>query len=157
MCSNFPLSSSTMLQTDSIVWHKFGSLFFNIGKMGKGREHRIVQIAVFLIIFVTDCSFKTTPKVQNPEQHFSDKFYFKFQAAYHQISTRTLDSYANSLKQVAIFIIAAAMKKHSAVHFTKGCFLSICWQKSFMGLLPWRKVFSMLHIPARFLSFPYIR
>ena len=37
----------TMLRTNNIAWHKFWSLFLSIDK-------RIVQIAVFPIIFVSD-------------------------------------------------------------------------------------------------------
>ena len=44
-------------------------------------------------------------------------------------------------------------KTYLAVQFTKGCFLSICWQKHFMGLVPWSKVFPMLDIPATFLLY----
>ena len=48
------------------------------------------------------------PKAQHPEDrniftmtwHFRDNFFFDFQAADHQISTRTLKLYVESLKQL---------------------------------------------------------
>ena len=45
-----------MLPTHNIAKRKLYSLFLNIVKRGKGVEHEIAQIAVFPIIFVTDCS-----------------------------------------------------------------------------------------------------
>ena len=45
--------------------------------------------------------------LQKQMHEIQSNFFFEFQAADHQISTRTLESYANSLKQLAIFIIAA--------------------------------------------------
>ena len=51
----FPLSPYTVLQTHNIAWRKLRSLLFNIVKGGRGEKHKIVQIAVFPIIFVTDC------------------------------------------------------------------------------------------------------
>ena len=39
------------------------------------------------------------PKAQHPEEHFYRGF-FEFQSAQHQISTRKLELYANSLKQL---------------------------------------------------------
>ena len=42
-------------------------------------------------------------KAQNPKQNFRDKnIFFEFQAAYHLISTRKLEFYAKSLKQLII-------------------------------------------------------
>ena len=57
-----------------------------------------------------DLGIASKPKAQNPEQHFQENFFFEFQVADHQISTRALELYANSLKQLATFIIAAPMK-----------------------------------------------
>ena len=50
-----PLCPYTMLWTHNIAWHKFPSFFLTIVKGGRGEKQKIVQIAVFPIIFVTDC------------------------------------------------------------------------------------------------------
>ena len=47
--------------------------------------------------------------------------FLRSQAVDHQIKTRTLELYANSLY---IFIAACLKKTYLAVHFTKGCFLT---------------------------------
>ena len=69
MCLKISLSSYMMLSIHNIAWHKFCSFFLNIlegkgGGWGGGgggwvgeREKKIVQIAVFPIIFVTDCRY----------------------------------------------------------------------------------------------------
>ena len=57
MCLKMLLSSYTMFWTHNISWNKFSSLFLNIVKGIRGEKQKIVQIAVFPIIFVTDCIF----------------------------------------------------------------------------------------------------
>ena len=52
-----PLSPYTMLWNHNIAWHKFRSFFLNVVKGRRGKKQKIVQIAVFPIIFVTDCSW----------------------------------------------------------------------------------------------------
>ena len=50
-----PLSLYTMLRIHNIAWHNFFSLFLNTVKRGTGWKQKIKEIAVFPIIFVTDC------------------------------------------------------------------------------------------------------
>ena len=52
MCLKLALSPYTI---SNIAWRQFCSLFLNIVNRGRGEKHKIVQIALFPIIFVTDC------------------------------------------------------------------------------------------------------
>ena len=74
VCLKFPLSPYTMLRTDNIAWRKFCPIqccepitlldasfthcFSTLLRGGRGEKHKIVQITVFPIIFVTDRSDK---------------------------------------------------------------------------------------------------
>ena len=51
----FSLSPYTMLRTQNIAWRKFRHCSSKLLRGGRGEKNRIVQIAVFPIIFVTDC------------------------------------------------------------------------------------------------------
>ena len=57
------------------------------------------------------------PKAENPKQHFQDKnIFLEFQAVHKDTEV------VRQFTKTATFI-ATPMKKHSAVCFTKGCFL----------------------------------
>ena len=54
-CMESPLSPYTMLWRHAQSWSQIFSPFHNIVKGGEGKGWNITQIAVFPIIFVTDC------------------------------------------------------------------------------------------------------
>ena len=63
MCLKIPHPPLTTLSIHNIAWDKFCSFFLNIVKGEEEEKQKIVQIAVFPIIFVTDC-LKNSQKSQ---------------------------------------------------------------------------------------------
>ena len=57
MCLETPLLPYTILWTHNIAWRNFAHCLSMFLRLGKGGKHKIFQMAVFLIIFVTDCGF----------------------------------------------------------------------------------------------------
>ena len=55
MCLKIPLSLFTMLRACKVAWAKLYSFSLNIVESGSGEKQNIVQIAIYPIIFVSDC------------------------------------------------------------------------------------------------------
>ena len=75
------------------------------------------------------------PKAQNPKQHFQDEYiFFEPQAADHQVCTRTLELYADSLKQ--LFLQLHLRKKYIQQFTLPKVFFCKFVDRIFAGLMP---------------------
>ena len=96
--------------------------------------------------------------MQRKKSNNWSNFFLEFQADYYQISTITLELYANSLKQLAIFIIAEPMKKHIQQFIYQRVFPVNLLTEKFYGFIAIKQsIFYAGYSSQVSILFPYIR